>query len=141
MKFSKLLAVLLAVCLLGTMMIACNKEGGDNETTAPETNAPVASITVTLVVKDGGKEVAREDITYKGATPTLGEIIAIYCAGNDYAEPFDAQGLLASIGDLSKGNGKSWIAFYEEEGKNEAFDSIKDQPVANGQTVVVALEG
>ena len=137
MKFSKLFALLLAVCLLCTAMVACNSTGDSEETTEAATQV---SISVTLVVKNGSSEVSREAVSYKGDNPTLGEIIEIFCVGNEYAEPFDANGLLTTIGDLTKGDGKSWIAYYESEGKNEAFDSIKDQPVADGQVVVLALE-
>lgn len=137
MKFSKLFALLLALCLLCTAMVACDSTGDSEDTTEAATKVTIA---VTLVIKDGSTEVAREAVSYSGSNPTLGEIIEIYCVGNEYADPFDANGLLNTIGDLTKGDGKSWIAYYESEGKNEAFDSVKDQPVADGQVVVLALE-
>ena len=138
MKFSKLLAVILAVCLLGTMMIACNN-GGDGEETSGEA-ASAVTISVTLIVKNGTAEVDNEAVSYTGTNPTLGEIIGNYCAANEYPEAFDEQGLLATIGDLTKGDGKTWSAYYETKGKTEAFDSIKDQVVADGDRIVLQLD-
>lgn len=139
MKFSKLLALLLAVCLLGTMMIACNDSGSPEETSGEV--ATSVTISVTLIVKDAaGAEVVNEAISYTGANPTLGEIIALYCVGEDYAEPFDSNDLLTAIGELAPADGERWIAYYEAEGKNEAFDSIKNQAVADGQKIVVAID-
>lgn len=139
MKFSKILSLLLAICLLGSLMVACNNSG-DGEETSGEAATSV-TISVTLVIKDAsGAEVANEAVSYTGTNPTLGEIIGNYCAGNDYAEAFDANDLLSAIGELAPADGERWIAYYESEGKNEAFDSIKNQPVADGQKVVIAIE-
>ena len=138
MKFNKIFALLLAVCLLCTAMVACNSTGKTEETTEAATTV---SIAVTLIVKDGNTEAARETITYSGSTPTLGALLDIYNAmAGVEAEPFDENGLLTTVGELTKADGKSFIAFYESEGKNEAFDSIKDQPVADGQVIVIVLE-
>ncbi len=139
MKFSKLLALILAVCLLGSMMIACDSGDKTEETSAEA--ATSVTISVTLVIKDAsGAEVANEAVSYTGSNPTLGEIIGNYCAGNDYAEAFDANDLLSAIGELAPADGERWIAYYEAEGKNNAFDSIKNQPVADGQKIVVAID-
>lgn len=140
MKFSKLLALLLAVCLLGTLMVACDSGDKTEETSAEA--ATSVTISVTLVIKDAsGAEVANEAVSYTGTNPTLGEIIGNYCAAEGYEnEPFDANDLLSAIGELAPADGEHWIAYYESEGKNEAFDSIKNQPVADGQKIVVAIE-
>ena len=139
MKFSKLLAVLLAICLLGTMMIACDSGKPGEETTGEA--ATSVSISVTLIVKDAnGTEVANEVVAYTGTNPTLGEIIESYCAMMDYPEAFDDLGLLSTIGELAPTGDQRWIAYYDSEGKSNAFDSIMNQPVADGQTVVVAID-
>ena len=139
MKFSKLLAVLMAVCMLVTMLVACDS---GNKTEDPATEAATSvTISVTLVIKDAsGAEVANEAVSYTGTNPTLGEIIGNYCAANEYEEAFDANNLLTKIGELAPASGERWIAYYESEGKNNAFDSIKNQPVADGQKIVIAID-
>ncbi len=150
MKFTKIFALVLAVCMLGTMMIACSSNIPDGK--APLVTIDLSgrgteevetsnAISVTLVIKNGsGAEVANEIITYSGENPTLGEILSNYCAAHGYEEPFDENELLSAIGELTPGEGEYWIAYYESEGKNEAFDSIKNQPVANGEKVIVAID-
>ena len=134
MKLLKILAVIMAICLLGTAFIACDKGGETEETT--EAVATVA-IKVNLIIKDGST------VKYEGETScngTLGDAIEMFCAGEfeEEVENFDEEtGLLVTIGELS---GNSWIAYYEDEGQSKAFESIKDQALENGKTVVVVLE-
>lgn len=141
MKFTKLLALLLAICMLGAMMVACNKEDEkSDDTEAPGTPAP--AITVTLTIKEGGKTVDdARPVSYVGDNPILGEIIGQYCAEEGYeAEPFDSDNMLVQIGDLKKETGKTrWVAYLREEGLSKEFASIKDQPVSDGQHIIVAL--
>ena len=137
MKILKILAVVMAVCLLGSAFIACDKSGsGDGETT---TAATTTTVEVKLVIKDGSVT------KYEGTTEcngTLGNAIEMFCAGEFEEEftIFDANGLLETIGELSAGDGKSWKAYYEDEGQSNAFDSIKNQTLTNGKTVVLVLE-
>lgn len=150
MKFTKIFALVLAVCMLGTLMIACSSN-------IPDGNAPLVTIdlsgkgenedatdnaiSVTLVIKDGtGAEVANEVVTLSMENPTLGDILSNYCVAHGYEEPFDDNDLLSAIGDLTTGEGEYWIAYYEVEGKSKAFDSIKNQPVADGQKIIVAID-
>ncbi|MBQ9151215.1 MAG: hypothetical protein IJX72_03105 [Clostridia bacterium] len=138
MKLLKILAVIMAVCLLGTAFIACDSSDGGEETTVAETTANT-TIEVTLIIKDGSST------KYEGSTKcngTLGHAIEMFCAGEfeDEFEIFDANGLLATIGELSAGDGKTWKAYYEDQGQSKAFESIKDQVLENGKTIVVVLE-
>ena len=137
MKLLKILAVIMAVCLLGSAFIAC--DGGTAEETTVAETAATTTIEVTLIIKDGSST------KYEGTTKcngTLGHAIEMFCAGEfeDEFEIFDGNGLLATIGELSAGNGKSWKAYYEDEGQSKAFESIKDQALANGKTVVIVLD-
>lgn len=136
-KFVKIFAVVLAVLMLGSVMIACDNGNASAETTA-ETQAAV-SVTVSLVFKDvTGKEVYKGDATIKNAT--LGEAIDMYCAGEELECVFDeSTGLLTKVGDLVPATGELFIAYDETQGKNKAFDSIKDQVVTDGQTIIVAI--
>ncbi len=137
MKILKILAVIMAVCLLGSAFIACDNGGsGDSETTAAATTT---SVEVKLVIKDGSVT------KYEGTTKcngTLGNAIEMFCAGEFEEEftIFDGNNLLATIGELSAGDGKSWKAYYEDKGQSNAFDSIKNQVLTNGKTVVLVLE-
>ena len=134
MKFLKILAVVMAVCLLGTAFIACDK-GGDKGT---ETDAAATKVEITLVIKDGSSEKYRDTIKCDG---TLGNAIEMFCVGEFEQEDniFDANGLLDTIGELSAGDGKHWKAYYEDEGQSKAFESIKKQAVTAGKTVIVVL--
>jgi hypothetical protein len=136
MKLLKILAVVMAICLLGSAFIACDKGG---ETTEDTTVQQTVTITVSLIVKDGST------VAYEGSTTcngTLGDAIEMFCAGEfeDEFVIFDGNGLLATIGELSAGNGKSWKAYYEDEGQSKAFESIKDQALENGKTIVIVLD-
>ncbi len=138
MKLLKILAVIMAVCLLGSAFIACDSGNKNGETTVAETTAST-TIEVTLIIKDGSSTKYEETVKCKG---TLGDAIEMFCAGEfeDEFEIFDGNGLLATIGDLSAGNGKAWKAYYEDEGQSKAFESIKDQVLEAGKTIVVVLE-
>ena len=135
MKLLKILAVAMAICLLGTAFIACDKDVEVEETT-PEQKV---TMTVNLIIKDGST------VKYEGSTTcdgTLGDAIEMFCAGEFEEEItcFDEDsGLLIAIGPLTAGD-KSWTAYYEDEGRSKAFKSIKDQTLVDGKTVIIVLE-
>ena len=136
MKLLKILAVVMAICLLGSAFIACDKGG---ETTEDTTVQQTVTITVNLIVKDGST------VAYDGSTTcngTLGDAIEMFCAGEFEEEItcFDENGILKTIGELTAGDGKRWKAYYEDEGQSKAFESIKDQALAEGKTVIIVLE-
>ena len=128
MKLLKILAVIMAVCLLGAAFIACDG-GKSEETTAAETTAKT-TVEVTLIIKDGSST------KYEGTTicnGTLGHAIEMFCAGEfeDEFEIFDpATNLLVTIGELKSGDGKSWKAYYEDQGQSKEKRRChqKDQP-------------
>ena len=138
MKFLKIFAVLMAVCLLGTAFVACDtRRFDDNNTVEIETQA--AGVEVNLIVKDGSKTEYEGKVVCNGK---LGNAIELFCAGEfeEEIQVFDATGLLYAIGNLKAGEGKYWKAYYEDEGQEKAFASIKDQEVKNGKTVVIVLD-
>lgn len=137
MKLLKILAVIMAVCLLGTALIACDK-GGEVDETPETTAAQNTTITVKLIIKDGSSTKYEESITCNG---TLGDAIEMFCVGEFEEEItcFDATGILKNIGPLSAGGGKSWKAYFADEGEAKAFKSIKDQPLSDGDEVIVVL--
>lgn len=137
MKLLKVLAIAMAICLLGTAFIACDKKPGGEETTAPEAETSV-TISVRLIIKEGSTT------KYEGTTScdgTLGDAINMFCAG-EFEEDitcFDENGILKTIGELTAGDGARWSAYYEDEGRSKAFESIKDQALVDGKTVVIVL--
>ena len=136
MKLLKILAVVMAICLLGTAFIACDKGDETEETTVAEQKV---SITVNLIIKEGATT------KYEGSTTcdgTLGNAIEMFCAG-EFEEDitcFDENDILKTIGELTAGDGKRWKAWEETAGQSNAFDSIKTQTLTEGMTVVIALE-
>ena len=135
MKLLKILAVIMAVCLLGSAFIACDS-GDKNEDT---TEAPVTvAIKVNLIIKEGSTTKYQGETSCNG---TLGDAIEMFCAGEFEEEftIFDENNLLHTIGELSAGDGKNWKAYYEDQGQSNAFDSIKNQTLTSGKTVVVVL--
>ena len=135
MKLLKILAIAMVICLLGTAFIACDKGTETEETTAEQK----VTITVTLIVKEGSTTKYQGSTTCDG---TLGDAIEMFCAGEFEEEItcFDESGILKTIGELNAGDGKRWKAYCEEEGQSKAFESIKDQTLAEGKTVVIVLE-
>ena len=105
MKLLKILAIAMAICLLGTAFIACDK-GGDDPATETTTEQKV-TITVNLIIKDGST------VKYEGSTTcdgTLGNAIEMFCAG-EFEEDitcFDENDILKTIGELTSGDGKRW---------------------------------
>ena len=96
-KFVKIFAVVLAVLMLGSVMIACDN-GGTGEDTVAETAAE--KISVTIILKDAaGKKVAEE--TVSSTKTTLGDVLDIFCGylGEDAECVFDeSTGLLTKLG-------------------------------------------
>ena len=137
MKLIKILAIVLSLCLLSCAFIACDSGDTDAETTAGD--AATTTIKVNLIIKDGSTTKWEEEVTCNG---TLGNAIEMFCAGEfeEEFEVFNSTGLLAAIGDLKAGDGKSFKAYYEDEGQSKAFESIQTQQLVEGKTVVIVLE-
>ena len=139
MKLLKILAIVMAICLLGTAFIACDKGGEGDGTTAAETTAEQkVTVTVQLTIKDGSTTKYEGTTTCNG---TLGDAIEMFCF-NEFEEEiecFNSVGILKNIGELSADSGKSWKAYFADEGVSKAFKSIKDQPVSNGDEIIIVL--
>ncbi len=135
MKFLKVLSLILAICLLGCSFIACDKKDGDAES---ETEAST-TMTVKLIIKNDSKTEYEESVICDG---TLGNAIEVFCAGleNFEGECFDANGLLKKVGTLTAGENQSWVAYYDGTSIGEAFESIKNEKLVAGKTVVVVLK-
>ena len=70
MKFAKILATVLAVCLLSCAFVACDTGSGKGTESATET-ATKFKASVTLVIKEGDKQVDKETLAFEGNDATL----------------------------------------------------------------------
>lgn len=136
-KLVKIFAVVLAVLMLGSVLVACDKGNTENETTA-ETASP--SVTVKIMVKANGKTVYPET-EIKTTKTTLGEALDIFCAyqGDDVKCVFDAAGLLSELGTVKPADGEFFRAYDAAEGQDKEFPSIKDHKLVDGQTIVIDI--
>ena len=134
-KLVKIFAVVLAVLMLGSVVVACDKGSTDEETVAETT----ASVKVSIIVKANGKTVYKETPITTTKT-TLGEALELFCAywGDDVTCNFDAStGLLTKLGTVVPGSGERFLAYDASKGQDEEFKSIKDHVLVDGQTIVI----
>ena len=118
---------------VGSTDLAMGMATGENWFKVP------AAIKVNLIIKEGSTTKYEGETSCNG---TLGDAIEMFCAGEFEEEItcFDENGILKTIGELTAGDGKRWKAYYEDEGQSKAFESIKDQALAEGKTVIIVLE-
>ncbi len=137
MKFLKIFALVMAVCLLGAAFVSCDPRRNSDETVVLDTQA--SGVEINLVIKDGNTTKYEGKVTCNGK---LGNAIELFCAGEfeEDIQVFDDTGLLSAIGELKSGDGKHWKAYYEDQGQDQAFESIRDQEVRAGKTVVIVLD-
>ena len=138
MKFLKIFAVIMAVCLLGAAFVSCDARRWSDDTVVIETQA--SGVEVKLIIKDGNTTKYEGKVTCDG---TLGNAIELFCAGefDEEIQVFnDETDLLIAIGELKAGDGRYWKAYYEEQGQDKAFESIRTQTVRSGKTIVIVLD-
>ena len=110
MKFAKILATVLAVCLLSCAFVACDTGSGNGTESATET-ATKFKASVTLVIKEGDKQVDKETLAFEGNDATL-----------------------QKIGDLEG----SWNGYDEGKGSQAGkIESLQNFEVSDGMTVVL----
>ncbi len=147
MKLLKILVALLAICMLGSALIAC--DGGEQETESVSVSEtePSKTITVTLQIKapTGSKDNIEQEVTYSPEKYTLGEVIEFYCQvvntepGDD--TPFNGLNMLEKIETWKPGEDEAWIAYLNGEGggRDNPLNSIYEQPVQDGETYVLYI--
>ncbi len=135
MKILKVLAAVMAVCLLSCAFIACDTESGATETET-EAVATKFKASVTLIIKDGDKQVDKETLAFEGNDATLKSVIEFYCAIKDYDSDncFASTGLLSKIGDLEG----TWSGYDEAQGSSAGkIESLQTFEVSDGMTIVL----
>lgn len=152
MKFSKFIALALAVCMMLVMAVSCNNSGNNTTSTSGEpagTKDPSESTseaakflsTILIVAKytaeDGTKVdeilVDEEDIVYNGIKPldalTMFDLISVYCEDNEIPCTLDNDGHLESItgesGTVYTVANGGYIWSYQIDGKDATdYDAV-----------------
>lgn len=152
MKFARILALILAVCLMSCVFVAC--DSGNEEATTAETSAPDETtdgtetgsasssgkvrLTVKLIIK-GGKKDIEQMMPYGGEDALLSSVIDFYNEiFNDSTEScFNSAGILTKIGNLEG----DWTAYDEAKGSSAGkIPSIADFVVEDGMTIVLTCK-
>lgn len=140
MKPIKLLALILAVCLLSCAFVAC--DSGDSDAGTPTESATQAAEqvkvkNVTLIIQENGKDKATMTYDYTGADKTLVNVIKFFCIAEYGSDEgcFASTGLLAKIGEVE---GETWEAYDKAKGSTKgAIPSMKDYVVEEDMTIVL----
>lgn len=146
MKFVRILALILVVCMMSCAFIACDNGNGEDATTDGSSLSgsmgsfvpSAVNMKVTLVIK-GGKSDVRETILYEGDDALLSNVINFYNEfyKNSTEACFNSIGILTKIGDLEG----DWTAYDEDKGsKNGKIESIAEFVVEDGMTIVLTCK-
>ena len=138
MKLYRVLALALAMLMIGCVMVACDKE--------PE--AVATTVKVTITIKDGpdGEVLAQErDYAYTynqtgDEQPTVIDVVLDVCELNELTVEFqdESQQYISKIGNKSAGSGQFWT--YALNGVNNLDNPMYVQTVAEGDIIVVYLD-
>ncbi len=140
MKLYRVLALVLAMLMIGCVMVACDKE--------PE--AVTTSIKVTFTIKDGPSdkaEVLAQDAEYTytyskvgDKEPTITEVLIDVCDMYDLPIEFqdESQEVVKKIGSKTTGKGEFWT--YALNGKNNLDNPMYLQTVKENDIIVVYLD-
>lgn len=152
MKFSKILCLVLAVLMIGSVMIACG--GSGNEGTTPvetEGESKRDPVNVNIVVKEAidGKEMYASDedgYDYDGEVLTVQEILIDFMTVECDADvEVDEKGKLVKVGDLVASETQFFLFSIAKHPKGaeqaEPVEINIDEysEIANGDTLVIYL--
>ena len=138
MKLYRVLAVALAMLMIGCVMVACDKE--------PE--AVKTTIKVAFTIKDGPEgEILAQDreyaYTYEKVgekEPTITEVLIDICELEELTIEFqdETQQVITKIGNKTAGKGEFWT--YALNGTNNLDNPMYIQTVKEGDVIVVYLD-
>lgn len=136
MKLYRVLALVLAVLMIGCVMVACDKTPEETKTT----------VKVAFTIKDGPKgEILAQDAeysyTYTGdAAPTITTVLIDVCDFYELDIEFqdESQEVIKKIGSKTAGKGEFWT--YALNGENNLDNPMYIQTVADGDVIVVYLD-
>lgn len=144
MKFWKIAALIMAVCMLCSAFVACDS-GKSAETAAPaEVSDKVTDKTISLVVKVGNETKYEGTVTFSGYLGDAIELFTINEIEDSDGTCFDEHGFLVTVCDITAEADQSWTAYFEAEGINAgAINTIRTQSLKDkedGCTVVLQLK-
>ena len=138
MKLYRVLALVLAMLMIGCVMVACDKE--------PE--AVKTNVDVKFTIKDGPDgEVLAQDAEYVytynkvgDKEPTITEVLIDVCEFYELTIEFqdDSQQVVTKIGSKTPGKGEFWT--YALNGENNLDNPMYVQTVKSGDIIVVYLD-
>lgn len=140
MRMTKIVAIVLALCMLSCLFVAC--DDGNEAATEAGTVAAAEKIEVTIEIIHGGSTVVTDKETVE-AGKTLADVLALYCAGIDYeGDIFDANGIMTTIGieggEPLTGN---WTAYYKDKGQTDGkIASIMNEVMTGACTIVLTCK-
>ena len=140
MKLYRVLAVILAMLMIGCVMVACDKE--------PEAVPTSVKVAFTIKAGPGDKaEVLEQDIEYTytygkvgDKEPTITEILIDFCEVYELTLEFEdeTQQVITKIDSKSAGKGEFWT--YALNGENDLKNPMYIQTVKEGDIIVVYLD-
>ncbi len=152
MKITKILMLMLAVCLLCCSFVACGDKDNDGskETVAETDSNAVTDRTITLVVKVGDEKKYEGKIKFSGYLGDAIEDFTMDQIEDSEGNCFDDHNILTTVCDITATADQRWTAYFEKLGKDEGkIDVIRSQGLKDkngkevmteGCTVVLVLE-
>ena len=152
MKFLKIMAALMAVCMLGSAMLACGKKDDDKDNKQESETQPAQKITVSLLIEapagSKGEDIEKSCIA-EFESKTLGEVIEyccdIYQLNTEEEPPFEEIGgvkMLKTINGWEPKEGQKWSAYLKDSQTGIDLNSPLDpysQTIEDGQTYVIKI--
>lgn len=139
MKLYRVLALVLAMLMIGCVLVAC----GEKEPEAVKTN-----VNLKFTIKDGpkGEEIAQDAeyvYTYNKVgdkQPTITEVLIYFCDLNEIPLEFqdETQQVITKIGSKTAGKGEFWT--YALNGTNNLDDPMYVQTVKDNDIIVIYLD-
>ena len=146
MKFTKILALLLALTMLFAFTVACDSGDKDAETSAAETTTqapPFISSILVIALDAEGEEVTvieEEEATYNGLKASnalnIFDIVTDYCFDNDITYTLDQEtGRFVEIGGYSVAEGGVMWTYSVNDKVLSDYDGI----IANNSEIVITM--
>ena len=139
MKLYRVLALVLAMLMIGCVLVAC----GEKEPEAVKTN-----VNLRITIQDGPKgDVISQDAEYVYTynkvgeqLPTITEVLIYYCDLNEIPLEFqdESQQVITKIGNKTVGKGEFWT--YALNKVNNLDDPMYVQTVQSGDTIVIYVD-
>lgn len=156
MKFVKILSLILALLMIGSVMIACGDSGSETNETESQTEQAAKKIKVNIHVRrtENGDDVydsGAYGYTFEGETCTVAKIVEEFMLfgleDESFEVTYDEDGKIKAIGEIEAGVGQFWMFSLAKAPKGvaqaepvdaniETYDKIEED-----DTIVIYLGG